>query len=174
MSKSKHIIWFAVVTIILVFIDQFTKAAAVNYLTDNTIVVIKDFFKLELLWNRGAAFGILQNSRIFFCVLTITFCLIIEFFYFRIPNIKRYIFLRVDLIVLMAGAIGNLIDRLKRGSVIDYLAFNFGSYHFPSFNVADIYVSVSAICFLILIILYYKDEELSAVFSVKRNKLSKD
>lgn len=170
MNKSKRIISFVLITVLLVSIDQITKALAVYFLTDNKITIIPDFLSLELLWNRGAAFGILQDSRVFFCILTIVVCLIIEFYYFRIPNEKEFRFLKITFVILLSGAIGNLVDRIKRGSVIDYIAFTFGTYHFPSFNVADMFVSVSAILMLILIVFYYKDEQLIRIFSLKGNK----
>lgn len=169
MNRLKKISFFILLTLILVLTDQLTKALAVHFLSNNTITIIPDFFKLELLWNRGAAFGILQDSRLFFCILTIIVCFVIEFYYFRIPDDKKYRLMKIDAIILFSGAIGNLIDRLKSGSVVDYLAFTFGTYHFPSFNVADIFVSISAVGMLILVLFYYNDEQLSAVFA-RRNK----
>ena len=71
------------------------------------------------------------------------------------------------MIILLSGAVGNLIDRIKCGYVVDFLAFDFGSYKFPRFNVADIYVCVSAAILFILIIFVYSDEQLHDILNMK-------
>ncbi len=169
-NKLKNILYFIIICAVLVLLDQITKVIFSNCLKDGNINIIPNFFYLELVWNSGAAFGILKDSRILFCVLTILICLVIEFYYFRIPRTKEYTLLRIDFIFLFSGALGNLIDRIKRGTVIDFLAFDFGSYSFPRFNVADIYITVSAIALFVLILFYYKDEQLAVVFSRNKKK----
>ena len=68
--------------------------------------------------------------------------------------------MRIISITLFAGACGNLIDRIKTGRVIDFIAFDFGSYSFPRFNCADIYVTLSAIALFIMIIFVYDEKQL--------------
>lgn len=165
----KKIIKMIIAVVILVSIDQITKYMAVEFLTNNSIDIIPGFFKLELLYNNGAAFGILSNSRLFFCILTVILCVIIEYVYIKTPANKKYIFLNIILLVFLSGAIGNLIDRIKTGLVVDFLSFKFGSYYFPTFNVADIYVTVSAIVLLLLLFFYYKDEDLAFISPIKHN-----
>ena len=171
MDKSNNlfnkIIKLFVISIILIMLDAFTKAWAESALSDSNINIIKDFFYLSLVHNNGAAFGILENSRIFFCTLTILLAIIIEYVYFKLPNDKIYTPLRYDLILLFAGAIGNLVDRIKNGYVIDFLAFDFGNYSFPRFNVADIYVCVSAFLLFLLVMFYYNEEQLSGIIGRK-------
>lgn len=161
------IIKLFVISIVLIMIDGLSKAWAEASLATKDIDIIKDFFYLSLVHNNGAAFGILPDSRIFFCTITIIFAIIIEFIYFRLPDDKVYNFLRYDLILLFSGAIGNLVDRFKNGYVIDFLAFDFGNYSFPRFNVADIYVCVSAAILFILIMFYYSEEQLSMIIGRK-------
>ena len=79
MNKNiiKKIIIFIVSCAILIIIDQFTKSVAEHTLSAGNFVLIKNFFYFELIYNTGAAFGILGNARIFFCIITIVFCLLI-------------------------------------------------------------------------------------------------
>ena len=162
MNKNiiKKIIIFIVSCAILIIIDQFTKSVAEHTLSAGNFVLIKNFFYFELIYNTGAAFGILGNARIFFCIITIVFCLLIELFYIRLPDKKEYIPMRIISITLFAGACGNLIDRIKTGRVIDFIAFDFGSFSFPRFNCADIYVTLSAIALFIMIIFVYDEKQL--------------
>ena len=164
---KKKIIFMVVIVAILVAADQVTKYLAEYYLADNSVEVIRNFMSLELLYNSGAAFGILKNSRILFCILTVIFCIALEFVYFRIPDEKKFGLLRIEIIVLTAGAIGNLVDRIKTGEVVDFLSFKFGNYYFPTFNVADIYVTVSAVTLFIVIVFYYSDSDFEKIFPPK-------
>ena len=151
---------FIISCLFLIALDQITKYIAASQLPNNTIELIPNFFSFELVWNNGAAFGILQNARVLFCIITIIICIAIEYLYFRIPHTKEYIYLKIIGILLFSGAIGNLIDRVKRGSVIDFIAFDFGSYSFPRFNFADIYVSLSAVALFIVVLFVYNEEQI--------------
>ncbi len=165
MNKNiiKKTIVFIVSCAILIVIDQFTKSVAEHTLSAGNFVVIKDFFYFELIYNTGAAFGILGNARVFFCIITIIFCMLIEWFYIRIPDKKEYIPMKITGITLFSGACGNLIDRIKVGRVTDFIAFDFGSYSFPRFNCADIYVTLSAVALFIMLIFVYDEKQLKEV-----------
>lgn len=154
--------------ILLTLFDQFTKwLAVVNLKNQDPCVLIKGVFKLEYLENRGAAFGIMQNQQIFFAITAILIIGIIFFLYGRMPHTKRFYILKICAVMVCAGAIGNLIDRLRLNYVIDF--FYFELIDFPVFNVADCYVVVACIGFALSVLFYYKDEELK-VFSLKKNK----
>ena len=167
---KRALIPLILLTVILIIIDQTAKHIAEITLISGDISLINEFFYLELVHNRGAAFGILENSRLFFCVITLIFVIALELFYIRIPAKKEYKILRYDLIILLSGAVGNLIDRIKCGYVVDFLAFDFGNYKFPRFNVADIYVTTAAIALIILVIFYYKDEDFEFLGGKKAKK----
>lgn len=167
-KKYKSVFIFIIACIVLVVIDQVTKKIINSTFTDD-IIIIKDFFYISRVYNYGAAFGMLKNSRILFCVITFIILLLIEFVYVRMPIDKRYRILRIDLIVLFSGAAGNLIDRLKTGYVTDFIAFDFGSYSFPRFNVADIYVTLSTILLFILLLFVYKDEDFNNILRIKKH-----
>ena len=148
-----------ILVIVAVLIDQYTKYLAVTHLKDGpAFVLIDNVFELNYLENRGAAFGLLQNRQIFFvCVAILSFAFIL-YCYVRIPKTGRYLPLRLCGIFIVAGAAGNLIDRIRLGYVVDF--FYFRLIDFPVFNVADIYVTVSFAVLLILIFFRYKEEEL--------------
>ena len=146
--------------VIAIFIDQITKWLVVHNLKGkDSITIIPNVFELHYLENRGAAFGIFQNQRWFFVIMTVVILVVVSWFYGRTPVEKRYLPLRICMIVLTAGAIGNFIDRLIRGYVVDF--FYFSLIDFPIFNVADIYVTVTFIVLVLLIFFYYKDEDFS-------------
>lgn len=155
----------------LILIDQLSKVWALSALrgTDG-IAVIPNVFELSYLENRGAAFGILQDRQIFFVVITVAAAVCLTWIYLRIPQTKKYIPLRISYVLIMAGAFGNLIDRVFRGYVVDF--FYFKLIDFPVFNVADIYVTVTMILLLILILFYYKEEDLD--FLSRKGKHGRD
>ncbi len=154
--------------IFLTLFDQFTKwLAVVNLKNQEPFVLIKGVFKLEYLENRGAAFGIMQNQQLFFAVTAILIIAVIFFMYGRMPHTKRFYILRICAVMVSAGAIGNLIDRLRLNYVVDF--FYFEAIDFPVFNVADCYVVLACIGFALSVLFYYKEEELK-VFSLKKDK----
>ena len=154
--------------VILIFIDQYTKILALTHLKDQDPFVIWDgVFELRYLENRGAAFGMLQNQQVFFIIMTVIVLIAIVFIYKRTPDTKRYLPLRLTAIFITAGAIGNMIDRMFRGYVVDF--FYFSLIDFPIFNVADIYVTVTFFILAILLLFYYKDSELE-IYSFRKKK----
>ena len=131
--------------------DQLTKELAYR----NLKLSGKGFGYLE---NRGAAFGMLQNRLPLFILFAAAVSLAAIICYIRVPDSRRYLALRVCMAGLTAGAVGNLIDRIFRGYVIDFIYISL--IHFPIFNVADICVSLSAGLLLILMLFVYRDGEL--------------
>ena len=148
----------------LVLLDQFTKhLAVINLKGKEPFVIVKDVFQLEYLENKGAAFGILQNQRIFFYICAILIVCVVAYFYCKLPMEKKYFPLRICGIMLLSGAIGNFIDRARLNYVVDF--FYFKLIDFPIFNVADIYVTLSALMLILLIGFYYKETDLDRIFS---------
>ena len=155
----KNYVMAVILVIVAVLIDQYTKYLAVTHLKDGPAFVLLDnVFELNYLENRGAAFGLLQNRQIFFVCVAILIFAFILYCYVRIPKTGRYLPLRLCGIFIVAGAAGNLIDRIRLGYVVDF--FYFRLIDFPVFNVADIYVTASFAVLLILIFFRYKEEEL--------------
>ena len=99
-----------------ILIDQGTKMLAVAHLKgQEAILIIPNVFQLQYLENHGAAFGILQNKRGFLLVITICILAAITFFYRKIPAQKRFLPLHIAMILVAAGALGNMIDRMVHG-----------------------------------------------------------
>ena len=111
----------------------------------------------QYLENRGAAFGIFQDQKIFLVVLTSLILVGVCYVLWKIPADKKYIFLKLLCFLITAGGIGNLIDRIRLDYVIDFIYF--APIDFPVFNVADIYVSVGMVLLFIVVLFYYKDED---------------
>ncbi len=134
---------------ICILIDQIIKIIiTTNLKFTESINVIKNFFRITYLQNNGAAFSILSGNRIFLILITLIALLIIYIFLIKNKNINK-----IETIcygTLIGGIIGNLIDRVRLGYVIDYLDFNIINYNYPVFNFADICIVVSAILLLII------------------------
>lgn len=158
------------ISVLLIFLDQFTKLLAVKHLKgQNPFIIWENVFELRYLENRGAAFGIMQGQKVFFIIFTSIALVGITWFYLKmIPTDKKYFFLDVISVLLFSGAIGNLIDRVRLNYVIDFLYFRL--IDFPIFNVADIYVTVAAFAMFGLGLFYYKDEDYDLIFPSKKEK----
>ncbi len=149
-------IYFFIIAV-LIILDQVTKYFAVNYLKGNeSKVLIDKFLELTYVENRGAAFGILQGRSIFFIIITITVCSFIVYYMLKNYHTTSTL-MKLSLSFVVAGAIGNLIDRIIREYVVDFIFVRFwGYYDFPVFNVADICVVVGAVL-IMLIVIFDKD-----------------
>ena len=162
-KRITHYITALISIIVLVCIDQFTKYLVVEHLKDRpAYVLIRNIFQLEYLENRGAAFGILQNQRVFFYISALLITAAVIWFYSKVPMEKKYLPLRICAVLIVGGAFGNCIDRIRLNYVVDF--FYFKLIDFPIFNVADIYVTVAAFLLVILILVYYKEEDLERIF----------
>ena len=131
-----------ILTLIIIFIDQIIKFFVEKYL--DVITIIPNFFKLTYVKNTGAAFSILNNNTLLIIVITI---IVIYMLY-------KYILKEYETIsyLLMGGIIGNFIDRVFRGYVVDYLDFKILGYNFPIFNFADICIVIGSILLIIIIL----------------------
>lgn len=158
----------AVAVISGVLLDQLTKYLATTNLINNPIVIIDGVFQLRYLENRGAAFGLFQNQQLFFIVVGILALVLLTILYIRMPNSKRFIPLRICMLSIASGAIGNLIDRIRLQYVIDF--FYFELIDFPIFNVADIFASVATFVLIYLILFYYKEQDFELIFQLFKKK----
>ncbi|HEY8346950.1 MAG TPA: signal peptidase II [Symbiobacteriaceae bacterium] len=122
-------------------LDQFTKWLVVTRMAEfETIPVIPGFFSIQFVYNTGAAFGILQNQT-WFLVLVATVAAGVILYYLRRPEAKWGV-LPLALGLLLGGTLGNLVDRVRFGKVVDFFLFYWKDYRFPNFNVADIGITV--------------------------------
>lgn len=146
-------------TLLLIVLDQVTKGLAVCFLKDQKPFVIWDgVFELRYLENRGAAFGMLQGHQVFFLFTGLLVFAAALYFFRHVSEDRKFFPIRLIAVFILAGAWGNMIDRLRLSYVVDF--FYFCLIDFPIFNVADIYVSVGTAVLAVLILFYYRDEEL--------------
>jgi signal peptidase II len=145
---------------VIIALDQFSKWWIVhNMELYQSISVITDFFYITSHRNRGAAFGILQDQRWLFII--VTSCVVIGIIVYMIKMKKETILTKLALSLILGGAIGNFIDRIRTGEVVDFFHFQFGSYQFPIFNVADSALCVGVVLFLIASLTETKKEQVN-------------
>ncbi len=168
-TKKKVLLFFDILGILLLIAaDQYTKEMAVVHLKDKpAYIIINGVLELNYLENKGAAFGMLQNQKFFFIFVAIVILGVISYVLYKMPDNKKYTILHLLLSMIAAGAIGNMIDRIRLNYVVDFIYFVL--INFPIFNVADIYVSVSTFVLVFLLLFFYKENDLYFI-SFKQKK----
>ena len=151
MFKNKYF-KLAVIAGGVILLDQATKELVLrNIPLNTTIPVIGGFFNLTHIFNPGGAFGLMANlspilrSFIFLYISSLAVGLI---FYFYKKTPAQYAWLAAAFALILGGAIGNLIDRIRFGMVVDFLDFYLGNLHWPAFNIADSAISIGIGIFL--------------------------
>ncbi|MBR4706618.1 MAG: signal peptidase II [Pseudobutyrivibrio sp.] len=168
-NRNASMVFATVLIVILGLIDQYTKLLAVKFLKDSSdYILIPGVLQLHYLENTGAAFSLLEGKQLFFAVLTPIFLVVLVVILFKMPQDKKYLLLDYIIIFLIAGAIGNYIDRISNKYVVDFIYFSL--INFPVFNVADIYVTCAVFALLIAILFVYKDEDLEEIKNSLRKK----
>ncbi len=136
--------WIAIVVVIL---DQASKLAAIAYLVHYPEIRVTPFFNLTLVYNAGAAFGFLSGAsgwqNMLFIVIALVACIFILFMVRRLG--ASDVQMMTGLMLVLGGAIGNLIDRLRFGYVIDFIDLYYRAWHWPAFNIADSAITVGAV-----------------------------
>lgn len=148
--------FYILLIIATLILDRLSKLIIVNkmMLTDS-IPVINNFFYVTYWENKGAAWGILQNGRWLFISLTLIISAVLVVLLFK----SKDKILSTALSLVISGAVGNLIDRIFRGSVTDFLDFKIFGYDFPIFNVADICVVVGTFILAYYLLFRYEEKE---------------
>ncbi|WP_312684160.1 signal peptidase II [Mammaliicoccus sciuri] len=158
MRKGYNVPIWSTFIIILIALDQLTKFLIVKSLeVGESIKVISNFLYITSHRNQGAAWGILQGKMWLFYIVTIV-VLVILFMFFKNEGYGRPD-VQLGLSLLIAGSIGNFIDRLFRGEVVDFVDTYIFSYNFPIFNVADAALTIGVIVLIIVILFEDKEEK---------------
>ena len=146
---------YIVFIIIGLILDRLSKFYAINNFIENPYKgTLVNFTYLE---NRGAAFGILQDSRLFFIILTLVIVAVLVYYF--VKNYKtNHKILNIALAMIISGAIGNFYDRLLQGYVVDFIEFAFVK--FPVFNIADIFVTLGSFLMIIYLIFFEESEKI--------------
>ena len=142
-----------IIGIVLVAADQLTKLYALNVIKPKgTITVIDNFYYFTYVENRGAAFGIMQNKQWFFIIVTLLIFAAFGYILFKYKIEGKLFFAAV--VLIFGGGVGNLIDRIFRGYVVDFLQFSFFS---PVCNAADYFITVGAVLLVISVLFCKKN-----------------
>jgi len=136
----------------VIVLDLLTKSIAERYLVNKVVTIIPNFFDLVLVWNRGAAFGILATAPEVIRKLILIFAsLLAALLTIAYAYVKRKELSNLELFALAlisGGALGNLYDRIFLGAVRDFLDFHIYSHHWPAFNIADSAITIGILLFL--------------------------
>lgn len=140
-------IFYCVTIALLIFIDQIVKFLVDRHMIfGDTIPVIGDFFHITYVQNRGIAFGIFQGKVDIISIATVIAIILIIVYFLK--NVKKFNFFeRIAYLFIISGAVGNMIDRLLRGYVVDMIDFR-GIWSFV-FNIADVYINLGVILLLL-------------------------
>lgn len=152
---------FLIVSLIVVLLDQVTKVSIVNNLALYQDINILPFFDITYVRNYGAAFSFLSDAggwqRWFFTGIAIVISILLVVWISRTPVQQKLLLWSYSLI--LGGAVGNVVDRLNYGYVVDFLHFYYQQHSFPAFNVADIAISIGAALLLLEAFLDHKREK---------------
>ena len=147
-------IFYIILSALLITIDQYSKHLAYTYLaTGKTVNILPGIFEFHYLENHGVAFGVLQDMRWVFIPLSIVLTAALVWLLARSPLRQSGLF-RFSCYLCLAGALGNMIDRIALGYVIDFLYFKL--IDFPIFNLADCYVVVATILLIYFVLFRFK------------------
>lgn len=164
-TQKRNYFRFAISFCSLLLADQYTKYLAILHLKGKPPVVLLDkILEFSYLENTGAAFSSFSGMQTFLIVLTTLVIAVLAWQYFTLPAGARFVWIRLCLLFILSGAVGNLIDRMLRRYVVDFIYFV--PINFPKFNVADIYITVGVFVLAALMLFYYSDEECGAMLSI--------
>lgn len=154
---------FLILSLILIVADQATKIWIINSLALYQDVNVLPIFDITHVRNYGAAFSFLSDAggwqRYFFTIIAIVISVLLIFWMYQTPTQQKLLLTSYALI--LSGAIGNVMDRINYGYVVDFLHFYYQNWHFPAFNVADIAISIGA--FLMILDVYFDHKKQAQV-----------
>ena len=157
-------LWWLLLTLLVVVLDQWSKHAIEAALRYGEVVPVLSFFNLTLAYNPGAAFSFLADAggwqRWFFVALALAFTVFIIYELRKLPLTERIMGVVYGLI--LGGALGNMVDRLTNGYVVDFILFHYQGWIFPAFNVADISLFTGASLWILTMLREYLKEKKAA------------
>ena len=144
---KKENIYYSVLIIIIFFLDRYSKFIVINNFSERTNYINK-YTNLDLIWNIGIGFGFLStDSSIFYNLITVTIGIVIIFLlcvFAQSNKIDKFIFS-----IIIGGALGNFFDRLAYKAVPDFIDLHYNNFHWFTFNVADIFITIGILIFII-------------------------
>ena len=156
MNMKKKYYLSIIIFILLVFFDQITKYIIVNnFKLNESLILINNFLKFQYINNYGASFGILNGQVLLLVIITI---IILYYLIIELKKNKNNNLLLTSFTLIISGSIGNLIDRLFRGYVVDFISFTLFKREMPIFNLADIFITFGVLLYLYIILMEGKYE----------------
>ena len=151
---TKNNLYCLCVISIIFFLDRYTKLYILNNFTENTYY-LNDYINLDLVWNTGIGFGLMSfDNQIFYNSISVIIGLVIILLLFITIKSKR--FEKFSFSIIVGGALGNFYDRIFFKAVPDFIDIHYGNFHWFTFNIADIFITIGVIC-LITIGFFIKD-----------------
>ena len=145
----RNLLRWSLLAAVVALLDQWSKQAIVSWMGGRHLVRVNDFFDLVLAHNQGAAFSFLADAggwqRGFFSVIALAAIAFIGILIFRHPAQPRFCF---GLTLIMGGALGNLIDRMRWGTVTDFIQWHVAQHYWPAFNLADSAITLGVVVLL--------------------------
>lgn len=144
--QKNNLISFFIVVVVFLF-DRISKIKIINHQVENNSIYINDFINFDLIWNTGIGFGLLSSSTNFFYnTITVVIGFVILFIVYLIMKLK--LIDKILFSLVLGGALGNFYDRLIYFAVPDFIDFHYQSFHWFTFNIADIFISIGIIIIL--------------------------
>ena len=158
-SKGKMIFICSLLMAVAIVLDQLSKYRALTSLKDsNAYVLIDNVLEFYYIVNTGSSWGMLAGQKALILFISAVIIALCAFLIIKSPDDIKYIPFNISLSMIIAGGIGNGIDRIRFSYVIDFIYFKV--INFPVFNVADIFVTCGAVMFILLILFKYKEKDL--------------
>lgn len=156
-TSFKRCIPLFILSVFVLFMDQITKWLAVENLTLHTPVPICPFFNLFLTYNKGVSFSLFSSTNpltpVYLSLMGLLICFIVLYWMIK----EKDFLIQAGLAYILGGAIGNIIDRIRLGHVVDFLDVYYKTHHWPAFNVADSFICLGAL--IIFIRIFFTKEE---------------
>ncbi len=157
MKKKNYFFNYFILIFSIFLIDQISKYFVIN-IFENQIseIYLTSFLNFQLIWNDGIAFGLLSfDNNLYYNLITLLIFIIIIILLFLIKNQNQYPYLYS---MIVGGALGNFVDRIRFSSVPDFIDFHISNFHWFVFNIADIFVSLGVFCLIIAEIFFNKNK----------------
>ncbi len=154
MPKLRHLLKFVPVILFVIILDQLSKTFLISHLKTKfgMVIDVTDWFSIVYAWNYGISFGLfsqhVQYSNYAFLIIN---CLIVGYLVATLRSSTNHI-QSYGIAIIIGGAIGNLIDRLARGAVFDFIHLHYEQYNFPAFNLADAFINIGVALVLISLV----------------------
>ena len=152
---KKNFLSFLIILVIFL-LDQVSKYYVVNFFNDQYYeIFLTSFLNIQLIWNEGIAFGLFSfENRYYYNLISLIIFIVILILVFLMKSQKKFKYFYA---MIIGGAIGNLIDRIRYSAVPDFIDFHIQDFHWFVFNIADIFVSLGVFCLIIAEIFFNKN-----------------